>query len=525
MASQGGNGSYAAATSVSQNITVLQSQTINFGSIATQSAPTTLTLMATASSGLTVSYTASPASVCMVSGTTTVTAQFTSGGTCFITASQPGDNITYAAAMPVTQTIMVSGPQTIAFYVPSPQYVGIPFALTATASSGLPVATFASTSPTVCTVSGTTATFIAAGMCSLTASQAGNNNVTAATASYTFPVALQSQTITFGTIASQTTGTSLTLMATASSGLQVSYALTASPTGACTLSGSTVTFVLAGTCSVTASQGGNSTFAAALAATQPITVTAAALKSQTITFGTITAQQVGTPLSLTATASSMQPVSFASNTPAVCTVSGSAVTFLTSGSCTITASQGGNSSYSAAPNVTQSFTVNGEGQIITFNSIPTQQIGASVTLGATATSNLAVSFTTSTSSVCTVSGSTAVTVAAGTCTIKASQAGNTIYAAASPVSQSFTVQSAGGAATTTTTTVSMASAANVYAIFNNGSTVTNGGLASSSYAYSANLLGTNLTYQGILYAFGTAGTANAASSTTLTLEITPLSTS
>jgi hypothetical protein len=511
-ASQAGNGSYLGATPVSQTITVLNAQTITFGSIATQQAGTSLTLGATASSGLTVSYAATPSSVCSVSGTT---AQFLAGGTCFITASQPGNTTTYAAAMPVTQTITVSGPQNIAFYVASPQTVGTQVTLSATATSG-PTVTFASTTPSVCTVTGTTASFIATGSCTITASQAGNSNFMAATASQTVTVNLQTQTITFGAPGAQTTGTSLTLGATASSGLAVSYSTT-SAASVCTLSGSSVSFVGAGTCSITASQAGNGTYSAATPVTQNVTVNAAALKSQTITFPAITAQQVGTPLNLNASSNSTQPITFASNTPAVCTVSGATATFVTSGTCSITASQAGNSSYTAAMPVTQSFTVNGQGQIITFNTIATQQIGATVTMGATASSGLAVSYASSTSSVCKLSGSTVTTVAAGTCTITASQTGNSSYAAASPVTQSFNVQAAGGGTTTTTTTASLSSTANVYAIFNNGSTITNGGLANSSYAYSANLLGTNLTYQGILYAFGTAGTANAISSATVSL--------
>ena len=50
-----------------------------------------------------------------------------------------------------------------------------------------------------------------------------------------------------------------------------------------------------------------------------------------------------------------------------------------------------------------------------------------------------VTYTSSTPTVCTVSGSTATFVNPGTCTIVASQNGNNLYAAATPVSQSFTV--------------------------------------------------------------------------------------
>ena len=55
---------------------------------------------------------------------------------------------------------------------------------------------------------------------------------------------------------------------------------------------------------IQAAQAGYGTFAAATPVTQSFTVNAAAKTSQTITFGSIAAQTVGTPLTLSATASS-----------------------------------------------------------------------------------------------------------------------------------------------------------------------------------------------------------------------------
>ncbi|MGA2601334.1 MAG: choice-of-anchor tandem repeat GloVer-containing protein [Bryobacteraceae bacterium] len=81
-------------------------------------------------------------------------------------------------------------------------------------------------------------------------------------------------------------------------------------------------------------------------------------------------------------------------------------------------------------------------QTITFNAIPSQVQGNPLTLSASASSGLTVSFTSSTPTICTVSGTTATLVSAGTCTIVASQGGGSGYAPATPVSQSFTVQAA-----------------------------------------------------------------------------------
>jgi RHS repeat-associated protein len=89
-------------------------------------------------------------------------------------------------------------------------------------------------------------------------------------------------------------------------------------------------------------------------------------------------------------------------------------------------------------------------QTITFNSISAQQVGGSVALVATASSGLTVSFTSETTSVCTVSGSTATLLTAGTCTIQATQPGNSVYAPAPAVTQSFTVESTSGGGQTGT---------------------------------------------------------------------------
>jgi Listeria-Bacteroides repeat domain (List_Bact_rpt) len=79
-------------------------------------------------------------------------------------------------------------------------------------------------------------------------------------------------------------------------------------------------------------------------------------------------------------------------------------------------------------------------QTITFGSLANRLFGAApFTVSASATSGLAVSFSSLTPSVCLVAGSTVTIVAAGTCTIRASQTGNATYLPASSVTQSFTV--------------------------------------------------------------------------------------
>src|SRR5439155_11411132 len=109
------------------------------------------------------------------------------------------------------------------------------------------------------------------------------------------------------------------------------------------------------------------------------------------------------------------------------------------GSHTITACYLGGGSFSASSSsVTQ--TVNKADQTITFGTLGNKTYGdADFTVSATASSGLTVSFSSQTTATCTVSGTTVHIVAAGTCTIRASQDGDLNYNAAPNVDQSFTI--------------------------------------------------------------------------------------
>ncbi len=169
-------------------------------------------------------------------------------------------------------------------------------------------------------------------------------------------------------------------------------------------------------------------------------------QSQTISFSAPSSQVVvGGTATLSGTATSNLPVTYTSGTPSVCTVSGSTVTALSTGMCSITASQAGSqwqvdwAGYDPAPPVTVTFAIDGEPQTITFASVTSSSVGANITLNATASSGLPVSFTASPSTVCTVNGNTLTAVASGTCTVTASQPGDANYAAAASVAQTISI--------------------------------------------------------------------------------------
>lgn len=116
----------------------------------------------------------------------------------------------------------------------------------------------------------------------------------------------------------------------------------------------TATGPLTGTVTVTDNSGGIAN------STQNISLSGTGLATQTITFNPIPSQVQGTTVALMATASSGLPVTFTSETPSVCIVSGGSASLIAPGTCTIQASQAGNGTYAPAAPVAQSFTVTPE---------------------------------------------------------------------------------------------------------------------------------------------------------------------
>lgn len=143
---------------------------------------------------------------------------------------------------------------------------------------------------------------------------------------------------------------------------------------------------------------------------------------------------------LHATATSGLPVSFSSSNPAVATISGAnRVTIVGTGTTFITATQDGNEEYSAAGAVSQRLDVKGS-QTITFSELPGHgTVGNTLTLNATASSGLPVTFTSSNASVVRISGHVALFTGPGVVTITATQPGDAVYGPALPVAHTITV--------------------------------------------------------------------------------------
>ena len=141
-----------------------------------------------------------------------------------------------------------------------------------------------------------------------------------------------------------------------------------------------------------------------------------------------------------------------STTAGVCNVTGTngaTLNYTAAGTCKVDANQAGNATFAAAPQVQRSVTVTAvvkTNQTITFAALANRTGAQSpVTVAATASSGLPVTFTTTTPTVCTAGGTNGTTITllkTGTCTVVAAQAGNGIFNAAPSVTRSFTVSKA-----------------------------------------------------------------------------------
>ena len=128
-------------------------------------------------------------------------------------------------------------------------------------------------------------------------------------------------------------------------------------------------------------------------------------------------------------------------TPTVCIASGFFVQIVGGGTCTLTYQTEANTSYLASDLYKVSFEVTRDPQTITFAPITTVDIATkSLTLTATASSGGAVSFVSTPTENCTISGSTLNLLKAGNCVVTATQAGTSTLA---PISASATINLTG----------------------------------------------------------------------------------
>lgn len=152
--------------------------------------------------------------------------------------------------------------------------------------------------------------------------------------------------------------------------------------------------------------------------------------AQNLTFNSIPTQVCGTPLVLTATASSGLAVQYAITAgAAICSLENGVLTFTSSGSVTIQATQPGDATFVSAAPISRSFSVIRGNQVLTFGPEVPASISHRATVGLSATSDRGLTpvLFSRLSGPGIVLGSTLTFTGPGAVVVRASQAGNAAF--------------------------------------------------------------------------------------------------
>ena len=357
------------------------------------------------------------------SGTGITAGPTTVGGSYPITVTFSPTNPNYRLTTVAGSLTITKLPQTLTFPTISRLTVGQTATLAATSNLGLAV-TYTSGTPSMATVAGNVLRAVGPGTATITATQGGTTSVQSATTTQTVTID-QVATITIGSLTGPYTyGDQIPLVGSSSSGAPVSWS---SSSPLVSITGSTATVLAAGSgATVAASCPAVGSFAAGSASgafgtfrTKSVTVTVA---SASRTYG----DPNPTP-TLTVNGLISGDTESMLGTP---TFSGNGTT---AGALTVPGDYPITVSFAPAnPNyaitvVPGTLTITKRAQVLTFPPLASLSLDQTSTLGATTDASLPLTYTSSDIHVATVSGSTLTAIAAGTATITASQAGDSIY--------------------------------------------------------------------------------------------------
>jgi hypothetical protein len=337
-------------------------------------------------------------------GTATCTTSVLATGTDAVTANYSGDSNNGSASATINQAVNLANAGVTVTSSGTSTY-GEPVTFTATISgqyglvkskkprdvsgtvawsddTGCGTTTVTSGNPGTATC---TTSSLAAGSYTITANYSGDSNHGGGSGSVSQTVNQASQTIkvTVGPPATAAYGTSFTVVATATSGLQVSYA----SSGACTNAGATYTMLTKTTktsgtvCNVTLTQVGNSNYLAASPYSGSTTIAKAKKPTVSLTAPSLTANQAvyNSTFTVVATTNASTTATITASGP--CTISGTAVTMTSgTGSCDLEASWPADDVYLAA---TAKLTVKAtkEAPVISVTGVPaTATVGSAFTV-------------------------------------------------------------------------------------------------------------------------------------------------
>jgi hypothetical protein len=438
-ANQGGNSNYTAAVEVVQDMDVTKmNQSIAFAALSPRTygdAP--VALGATASSGLPVAFLVVSGPASLSGSNLTVTG----AGDVLVRASQSGSGSYNAAPYEERAFTIAPAVQTITFdSLADRTYGDAPVALNAASDRGLPVCYSVLSGPGV--LSGSNLTIAGAGSIVIQASQSGSTNYSAATSvERSLAVARKALTATVqdAARAAGAPDPEFVVLYSGFAGSDTAVVLATAPTVASSAAADSPP----GAYELEASGGADENYAFSYV---PGTLTIAAVAPAIITPPQGQSVNVGADVSFRVVASGTAPLACQWRLGAVA-LDGATNTTLDlndvrvghAGDYRVVVTNAAGAVTSAVARLT----VNRHSQTIVFDPPPAQQDGgAPAALVATASSGLPVSYASSDEGVAAVSGEAVIIVGPGSATITASQPGNETYLAATPVSQTLTVDAA-----------------------------------------------------------------------------------
>jgi hypothetical protein len=326
----------------------------------------------------------------------------------------------------------VLGPTTVepmmTFTVP-PRYIEeAPFTITPPISNSSGLITYTSSNASVATIDGTTVTIVGLGTTTISAFQESTDYYIFGTIDASFTVNKLVTVLTDFSVPEKSIGDEAfaIIPPTSNSDAEATFIYTSSNTTVATIVGTTITIVGAGTTTITAFQPSSARYAsgtttATFIVNKLITVLAEFSVPEK-TFGDVSFNLVAP------TTNRDGLITYTSSNLAVATISGSRVTIVGGGTATITAFQASTPIY-VSGTTTAPLIVNQATTILSNFSVPTKTFGdASFNIVApTTNSNGAFTYTSSDTTVATVSGSRISIVGRGTATITANQASTANY--------------------------------------------------------------------------------------------------
>jgi LPXTG-motif cell wall-anchored protein len=288
-----------------------------------------------------------------------------------------------------------------------------------------------------CVLSGNVLSRSSAGSCMVRVSKSPTAIYARANSSWanvTFAVLLPQETLTVTSLSSAV-GTPLTLTTSGGSGTGVvTYAVTNGTATGCAESGGVLTSTSIGTCNVTATKDGDSTYSPI--SSEAVVVSFNGLTQEPLIFPSSRIGPIGTPITLTTWGGSgtgLLTYAVANGTATGCAESGGVLTSTSIGTCNVSATKAADSTYAETTSVTMEFTfslLEQEELVITST---TGVVGTPLTLtysggsGTGAVSFMLFTFVPGTASDCVVENGTVSASSAGTCSVAAYKAASGNY--------------------------------------------------------------------------------------------------